>query len=40
MMFKLLFIRQSLEGGLKVDNIPGLSQWPSRWLIATGALIR
>ena len=26
--------QSSLEGGLKVDNVPGPNQWLSHWLIA------
>ena len=33
-------IKQSLEDGLKVDNVPGPNQWPSRWLFATTASIQ
>ena len=33
-------IKQSLEDGLKVDNVPGPNQWPSHWLLATTASIQ
>ena len=33
-------IKQSLGGGLKVNNVPGPNQWPSRGHFATTASIQ